>query len=282
MHDVAGVAGQRVLAPEAPEHRPGERQQDEHERQADEQELDEAHGLPHALEEAGELAVRRRADLGPDAAQVRAVGDRQHDRHAVVAQSRAAPRFELGDQGEADRHHHGGGRGVGDPERDEGGRREDAGEEPPRVGADPLHDAEREPAMEVPLLHRRRDRHAAGEEEDVRVEIGRERGGEAGRAFVTEDPEQRKEDDRQTGGPVDRYRLGQPPDRHQRRDRRRHRRSRTHLRLTVERRVDEGEEGSGDEADGDRQRLEARWSGVLGSHGARSLSRRRPPDVASH
>ncbi len=206
-----------------------------------------------------------------------AVGDRQHDRHAVVAQTRAAPRLELGDEGEADRHHHGGGRGVGDPQRDEGGRHEDAGEEPPRVGADPLHDAEREPAVEVPLLHRRRDRHAAGEEEDVRVEIGRDRGGEAGGAVVAEDPEQRKEDDRQAGGPVDRYRLGQPPDRHQRRDRRRHRRPRTHLRLMVERRVDEGEEGGRDEADGDRQRLEARWRGVLESHGARSLSRGRPP-----
>ena len=241
-HDLAGVAGERVPATEAPEHPPDDRQQHEDERQADEQELEEARSTgPARSRKPANWRVRRRADLGADAAEVRAVGDRQHDRHAVVREARAASRASSWAMSATP---------IGiiivavavfdDPERDEGGRREDAGEQPARIGADALHDAEGEPAVEVPLLHRRRDRHAAGEEEDVGIEVGRGEAREAGRDGPSpKTPSSGKSDERHAGGPVDRQRLGQPPDRHQRRDRRRPRRAGADLALMVERRVEQ-------------------------------------------
>src|SRR4026207_2322448 len=42
--------------------------------------------------------------------------------------------------------------------------------DPRRRGAEPVHDPERDAPVQVPLLHRRGDRHAAGEEEDVRID----------------------------------------------------------------------------------------------------------------
>ncbi len=122
-------------------------------------------------EEAAEDGVRAGADLRADPADVGGVGHRQHDRRPVVREP-APPggRLQLREQGEPDRDHHHGGRGVGDPERDGARRDEHAEQEPLRVRADRPHDVERHPAVKAPLLHGGADRHAAEEEEDVRVD----------------------------------------------------------------------------------------------------------------
>ena len=45
-------------------------------------------------------------------------------------------------------------------------------EEPARIGAHAVHDAQGDAPVEVPLLHGRGDPHAAGEEEDVGIDVG--------------------------------------------------------------------------------------------------------------
>ena len=96
------------------------------------------------------------------------------------------------------------------------------------------------PAVQVPLLHRRGDRHAAGEEEDVGVDVGQPaRRARSRRGRRRTGRSSGNSDQRQAGGPVDRQRLGEPPDRHQRRHRRRPRRPRAPFAVVLERRVEQ-------------------------------------------
>ena len=129
----------RVRAPDAPEREPHDRQEQQHERDADRRELEERDLGAALRQEARELRARHRADLGADAADVRAVGDREHHRRAVAGEAPARLALELGDQREPDREHHRRGRGVRDPQRDARRGEQQAEQEAPRVGADHAH-----------------------------------------------------------------------------------------------------------------------------------------------
>ena len=171
-HASPGLGARGVAPADPPEGEPDHRQEEQHEGNPDRHVLEEGDLDPALRHEARELRVRRGADLGPDPAHVRGVGDREHHRGAVVLETPAAGvRLQLGDHREPDRQHHGRGRGVRDPERDEGGGGEHPEEQPARIGPDRAHDRERDAPVQVPLLHRRGDAHAAQEQEDVGVEV---------------------------------------------------------------------------------------------------------------
>ncbi len=119
-----GVGG--VLAPDLPEGRPDDEQEDARERHAEQHEVEERDLVAALREEARELGGGDGADLRADAAEVRGVGDREHQGRAITGQAAARLMLELGDDRDADREHHGGGGGVRDPEGDEGRREQQA------------------------------------------------------------------------------------------------------------------------------------------------------------
>ena len=137
-HLGADLPGEVVAAADAPEHPPDHRQEHDHEGEPHGQELEEGDRGAQPLQETGELGVGRRADLGADPPDVGAVGDRQHDRHAVVGKPPAAELvLDLRDDGDADGHHHRRRGRVRDPERDERRGGEEARQQPPRGRSPP-------------------------------------------------------------------------------------------------------------------------------------------------
>jgi hypothetical protein len=85
----------------------------------------------------------------------------------------------------------------------------------PRPAAEQAQDAKRQPAMQVPALHRQRHQKPADEQEDHIVGVVRTH------LPAALDAQRRKEHQRHECRHRQRQRLGDPPDRHQRRDGRR-------------------------------------------------------------
>jgi hypothetical protein len=235
-----------------PEHAVDDRQHEDDEGQGEQRVGQEAHlDAELVLDEAAEDRVGARADLGADAADVRGVGDGEHDRRAELTHRAADRLLELAEQRHADGHHHHGGRGVADPQGERGGRDDHAREQSLRLGADREHDAERDAFVQAALLHRGADRHAAEEHEDVGVDVGLGRSAEAAREAAVVHAEQRKEDERRTGRPGDRQSLGEPPDRHERGHARREGGAAAVAGYVVEARGHEGERREREEAQGE-------------------------------
>ena len=150
------------------------------------------------------------------------------------------------------------------------------------VGPHPVHDPQRDAAVEVPLLHGRGDPHAAGEEEDVGIDVGLHRLLEVLPQRRAEDPQQGEEHQRHAGRDVDGDRLGEPPDRHQGGAGRGVGRARAPLRVVLEGRVEPGQEGESEEAGGEADGLPrgeslAQGHGVSARKHAGPASAHRPP-----
>jgi hypothetical protein len=196
----------------------------------------------------------RKATSRPSLARKPGVGDREHQGRAVAREPAADLELELGDDREADREHHRGGRGIRDPERDEGGREEQAEQQAPGLGADRAHDGEGDAAVEVPLLHRGGDPHAAEKEEDVGIEVGEQGALRVRGEVLAVKIRERHDEQRQTGGPGHRHRFADPPERHQRRHRCGEGRPRAELADVAQRRVDEPDAEEEQEPEDDEAR----------------------------
>ncbi len=80
---------------------------------------------------------------------------------------------ELREQRDGHRRQHHRRRRVADPHREQPGRGHEAQQQPPRVGPEDQDDAQRDPPVQVPALHREREQEPADEQEDDVVEVDR-------------------------------------------------------------------------------------------------------------
>jgi len=196
----------------AGERPPDEDQHADAQRQAQQHPLAEADldvvVLPHERRQQG---IGRGADERSDAADAGRTGDAQQQRHG---EPRAFLFLAAGDQQaddrQADGQHHDAGRRIAHPHTDERRGDHEAGDLPARLVTHRQQRRQGDAFVQVPALHRQAEQKTAEEEKDGRVGVGR---GGLGQGI---DVDQGYQQNRQQRGRRDRYRLGRPPDRHQR------------------------------------------------------------------